>query len=230
MSHLRGFAVSAPIALLVLLTLPGAASAQPYLGSTGPQKGNVEFSGAAAWTGGYDAGDAAALETRNTNTGTGPLTLFNVNGDVRSAPGVEARIGFFLTSRLSAEGLFQYSRPVLHANLSGDFEGATGSDADETVSSFLIGGSMLYHFGSGRFMPFVLGGAAALRQVHEDSSETLTGLEIHGGGGVKYWFNASGRGFGLRADAVVSSRSKSVGFEDKRRIVPTVAGGFSYVF
>ena len=217
------------VLLVALLTLPAAAaSAQPYIGTSGPQKGNVEFSGAAAWTGGYDAGDAAALETRNTNTGT--LTLFNVNGDVKSAPGVEARIGFFLTSRVSAEGLFQYTRPVLHADLSDDFEGATGADADETVSSFLFGGSMLYHFGSGRFMPFVLGGAAALRQVHEDSSETVTGLEIHGGGGVKYWFNASSRGFGLRADAVVSSRSKSVGFEEKRRIVPTVTGGFSYVF
>jgi len=218
------------VLLVVLLALPAAASAQPYIGTSGPHKGDVEFSGAAAWTGGYDAGDAAALETRNTNTGTGPLTLFNVNGDVQSAPGVEARIGLFFTSRLSAEGVFQYSRPVLHAKLSDDFEGAAGSAADETVSSFLFGGSMLYHFGSAQFVPFVLGGAAALRQVHEDSSETVTGLEIHGGGGVKYWFNASGRGFGLRADAVVSSRSKSVGFEEKRRMVPTLTGGFSYVF
>ena len=216
--------------VIALLTLPVAASAQPYIGSSGPQKGNVEFSGAAAWTGGYDAGEAAALETRNTNTGTGPLTLFNVNGDVLSAPGLEARIGFFLTSRLSAEGLFQYTRPVLRAQLSDDFEGATATDAEETVSSYLFGGSLLYHFGSGRFMPFVLGGAAALRQVHEDSSEMVTGLEIHGGGGVKYWFTSSGRGFGLRADALVSSRSKSVGFEEKRRVVPVVTGGFSYVF
>jgi len=216
--------------VIALLTLPVAASAQPYIGSAGPQKGNVEFSGAAAWTGGYDAGEASALETRNTNTGTGPLTLFNVNGNVLSAPGLEARIGFFLTSRLSAEGLFQYTRPVLRAQLSDDFEGATGADAEETVSSYLFGGSLLYHFGSGRFMPFVLGGAAALRQVHEDSSEMVTGLEIHGGGGVKYWFTSSGRGFGLRADALVSSRSKSVGFEEKRRIVPAVTGGFSYVF
>jgi len=222
--------VKAAIALLVLLAMPALAWAQPYIGSNGPQKGNVEFSGAAAWTGGYDAGDAAALETRNTSTGSGPLTLFNVSGDVRSAPGVEARIGFFLTPRLSAEALFQYTRPVLHANLSDDFEGATGSDADETVSSFLFGGSMLYHFGSGRFMPFVLGGAAALRQVHEDSSEMVSGLEIHGGGGVKWWFNSSGRGFGLRADALLSSRSESVGFEEKRRVVPTVTGGVTYVF
>jgi len=224
-ARLRGFSC-----LLFAWCIPAAASAQPYIGSTGPHKGDAEFSGAAAWTGGYDAGDASALETRNTNTGTGPLTLFNVSGDVLSAPGVEARIGYFMTPRLSAEGVFQYTRPVLRANLSDDFEAATGVDADETVSSYLFGGSLLYHFGSGRFMPFVLGGAAALRQLHEDSSEMVTGLEIHGGGGIKWWFSSTGRGFGVRLDALASSRSKSVGFEDKRRIVPTVTGGISYVF
>jgi hypothetical protein len=158
------------------------------------------------------------------------LTLFNVSGDVLSAPGLEARAGLFLTPRLSAEALFQFTRPVLRANLSDDFESATGAEADETVSSYLFGGSVLYHFGSGRFMPFVLGGAAALRQLHEDSADAVTGLEIHGGGGIKYWFSDSGHGFGIRADALASSRSKSVGFEEKRRIVPTLTGGITYVF
>src|SRR4029078_10295435 len=76
-----GAEVKAAIALLVLLALPALASAQPYIGSNGPQKGNVEFSGAAAWTGGYDAGDAAALETRNTTNGSSPLKLVHIHRD-----------------------------------------------------------------------------------------------------------------------------------------------------
>lgn len=203
---------------------------QPYIGPGAPHHGSTEFGAAAVWTGGYDAGGTPALETRNPTTGTAPLTLFNLSGDVLSAAGVEGRIGYFFTPRLAAEGVFQYTRPVLRASLSDDFENATGTVADESVSSYLFGGSLLYHFGSGRVMPFVQGGAAGLRQVHEDSSEMVSGLEIHGGGGIKWWFGDGNRRFGLRLDALVSSRSKSVGFEEKRRILPTVSGGLSYLF
>jgi hypothetical protein len=216
--------------LAVALAIPAAASAQPYLSTGAPHRGSTEFSAAAVWTRGYDGGDTSALETRNTTTGTGPLTLFTVGGSVSSGAGVEGRVGLFLTSRLSAEALFQYTRPVLHAAIADDFEGATAVDAKETVSSYLVGGSLLYHFGSGRFMPFVSGGAGYLRQLHEASSETVKGAEVHGGAGFKFWFGGGARRFGLRVDALASSRSKSVGFEDARRIVPTITGGISYVF
>jgi hypothetical protein len=203
---------------------------QPYGGAAAPHHGSTEFGAAAVWTAGYDAGNASALETRNTSTGTGPLTLFNVGGTVLSATGIEGRIGYFFTPRLAAEGVVQYTRPILRANLTDDFENAAATEADETVSSYLFGGSLLYHFGSGRFMPFVQGGAAGLRQVHEDSSEMISGLEIHAGGGVKWWFGSGNRRFGLRIDALASSRSKSAGFDEQRRILPTLSGGISYLF
>jgi hypothetical protein len=215
--------------VIVGLLLTAMLAQQPYTGAAAPHRGSIELSAAAAWTGGYDAGSASALETSNTTAGTGPTTLFNVSGNVLNAAAVEGRIGYFFTPRLSAEAMFQYSRPVLRASLSDDFENATGLEADDRVSSYLFGGSVLYHFGSGRFMPFVQGGAAGLRQLHEDSSEMVSGTEIHGGGGFKWWFGGSRR-FGLRVDALASSRSKSLGFEDKRRIVPTLTGGISYLF
>ena len=79
-------------------------------------------------------------------------------------------------------------------------------------------------------MPFVGGGGAYVRQLHEDNAEIITGSEFHGGGGVKLWFGKGLRRLGVRLDAQASSRSKSVGFEDKRRLVPVVSGGLTYLF
>jgi hypothetical protein len=79
-------------------------------------------------------------------------------------------------------------------------------------------------------VPFVSGGAGYLRQLHEDNAEVVSGSEIHGGGGVKIWMGSGARRFGVRIDAGVSSRSNSISFEEKRRILPTVAFGVSYLF
>jgi hypothetical protein len=208
--------------------VPAIAAAQPYVGA-GSRGGRMEVSGAAAWTGGYDDGVAAAEETRNPTTGSSPLTLFNANGSMQSGFGFEGRLGYYLSSRVSVEGIFQYTRPTLHVRLSNDFENADPVDAETNVSTYIFGGSVLYHFGSGSFVPFVLGGAGYVRQLEEAASDATSGLEVHGGGGIKYWFGAAQR-VGLRADAQISSRSKSVGFEDKRRVLPSVAGGIVVLF
>jgi hypothetical protein len=221
--------VKSYILAAALIAWPALAAAQTYVGRTGPSAGRVEISGGAAWTGGYDAGSSTALETRNPTTGTGPLTLFNTDSEVLPAAGVEARIGVFLGSRLAVEGIFQYTRPTLRTRVTDDFEGAAPLSADDAVTSYLFGGSLVYHFGSGRFVPFVAGGGGYLRQLHEGGTLAVTGPEVHGGGGFKYWMGAARR-FGVRVDAQVSSRSESVGFEEKRRILPAFAGGITYLF
>jgi outer membrane protein with beta-barrel domain len=216
-------------ALVFVLALPAVAAAQqPYKGA-GARGGKMELSVAAAWTAGYEAGNSIAQETRNPTTGSSPLTLFNANGDMLSGAGVEGHIGYYLTPRVSVEGTFQYTRPTLRVSLSNDFENADATTADETVSTYLFGGSVLYHFRSGPFVPFVSGGAGYLRQLQEGGSDASSGAEVHGGGGIKYWFGASQK-VGLRVDAQISSRSKSVAFEDKRRIIPSLAGGIAFVF
>lgn len=235
MIRVRGFAATArqgglrALGVLTLVAVPALASAQPYLGAAGPVAGRVEVSGGATWTGGYDAGSGTAIETRNPTTGTSPLTLFNADANVLSGTGVEGRVGVFLSPRLAVEGTFQFARPVLRARLTDDFEGAAPVRADDAVTSYLFGGSVLYHFATGRFVPFVAGGGGYLRQLHEGGTLAVTGPEVHGGGGFKYWLGGARR-FGVRVDAQASSRSKSVGFEEKRRIVPSVVGGISYLF
>jgi len=214
---------------VLLVVCPLSAAAQPYIGSAGPHTGSIEVSGSASWTAGYDAGSRSALETANSSTGAPPITLFTTDSELRPAVGVDARVGVYVGSRVSVEGSFQFSRPTLETRIADDFENADPITAKATTTSYLAGGSLLYHFGSGGVVPFVMGGAGYLRQLHEDNAEVVSGSEVHGGGGVKIWMG-SARRFGLRIDAQVSSRSNSISFEEKRRILPTVAFGASYLF
>jgi hypothetical protein len=211
----------------ILLALPAAAAAQPYVGRSAPHRGSFELSGGVVWTGGYDAGSAEAKET---TAGTAPLTLFVLDGTVKSGPGVAAQVGVYLGRRVSAEALVHYTRPILQARLTNDFESAADVTADGAVTSYLMGGSILYHFRDGRTVPFVSGGGGYLRQLNENNADLLTGTEIHAGGGLKYWLGTGARRFGLRFEAQASSRSKGVAFEQKRRILPTFVAGIVYLF
>lgn len=217
------------LSLAIVLGTMSAASAQPYIGTNLPKAGSLEISGSALWTGGYDAGDRSAVLTPNGGS-PAPLTLFVTSSEVRPAAGAEARLGIYLSSRIAVEGRFQFTRPSLEARITDDFENADPITATETVSSYLAGGTVLFHFGGGSFVPFVAGGGSYLRQLHEDNAVVLTGSEVHAGGGLKYWLGSGTARFGLRLDAQASSRSRSVGFEDKRRVVPVLAAGLTYLF
>jgi hypothetical protein len=214
---------------LLLMGMPLSAAAQPYIGTESPRRGSLEVSGGMAWTGGYDAGSAQATLTRST-PGTPALTFFLVEGQMQSAPGAIVHVGVYVARRVAIEAGFEYSRPVLRARVTGDFESAPDVDADGVITSYLAGGSLLYHFGSGRFVPFVSGGGGYLRQIDETNADVLTGTEMHAGGGLKVWLGTGRRRVGLRLEAAGSARSKTVAFEQKRRIVPNVAAGISYLF
>ena len=231
MIRLRRYAASARQTCLVIVCAgawPAAAAAQPYVGDDRPHRGTIEIGGGVVWTRGYEAGSAVAAETRPGSAL--PLTLFSVSGEVLDAAGAGAQLGIYLGRRVSAEAAFQYSRPILRARVTGDFEAAPDTDADEKLTTYVVGGSLLYHFGTGRFVPFVSGGGGYLRQLHEENSDLLTGSEIHAGGGFKYWLGTGPRRFGLRVDAQASARSRSVAFEPKRRLVPSIAAGMAYMF
>lgn len=218
-------------ALLIgaLATMPVSAAAQSYPGHSSPHGGSFEIGGGVVWIAGYDAGSRAATETPNSSTGAPPLTLFTSTSNVPGVTGLDAHLGVYLSPRISAEGSFQFSRPSLRTKLSGDFENAASVEAVGGISSYLVGGSVLYHFGAGRVVPFVIGGAGYLRQLDEDNTDVVSGNEVHGGGGVKLWFG-SGGGFGARFDVQVSSRSKSAGFEQTRRVLPAIGAGLVYLF
>jgi hypothetical protein len=218
-SRLRGFAA-------VLLLAPATAFAQPAAGTAG----RIEISGGAVWTGGYDAGSRDATESANSSTGGAPLTLFTTSSRAPAVTGFDARAAFYFDSRLAAEGLFQVSKPQLRVKTADDFENAAAAQVVGGISSYVFGGSLVYHFGSGKVVPFVLGGGAYLRLLDEDNADVVTGNEFHGGGGVKVWFSERPSRLGLRVDAQLSSRSKTAGFEDTRRVLPSVSAGLIYRF
>jgi hypothetical protein len=215
------------IGFALLLALPPLAAAQPYIGTSAPHRGSFEVGGGVVWTGGYDAGNADAKET---TAGTAPLTLFVLDANVKSGPGAAVQIGVYLGQRVSVEAVFHYARPILQAHLTNDFESAAPVDAESTITSYLMGGSLLYHFGDGRIVPFVSGGVGYLRQLNENNADLLTGTEVHAGGGLKYWMGTGTHRIGLRLEAQGSARSKAVAFEQKRRIVPSVVAGIAYLF
>jgi hypothetical protein len=75
-----------------------------------------------------------------------------------------------------------------------------------------------------RMAPFVSGGAAFLRQLHEDRTMAETGQIYYAGGGARYWLrggHGAGRAYGLRGDARMNFRRQGIDFEDQMRIYPT---------
>jgi hypothetical protein len=210
-------------ALLLFLLVPAGATAQDI-----PHRGTWELGGGAVFTGGYDAGSANATITRPGSTT--PLTLFAVKGDMLSAPGASVQLGLYLSGRVSVEGAIDYSRPVLRALVTDDFESAPDTPVDGVVVTYLARVSLLYHFGRGRFVPFIAGGGGYLRQIDDANADVVSGNEVHADGGLKYWLGTGGRRFGFRVDAGMSARSTSVAFEQKRRIVPTIGAGIVFLF
>jgi hypothetical protein len=201
--------------LLLAAVTAAPAAAQPRL----------ELSGGVTWTGGFDAGGTDALLSRG--AGSAPLTLFSTSSRVEPAPGAVARATWFVTKRFGVEADAQFSRPMLRTTITDDFEQASGTEASNRLSSYLFGGSLVYRFGSGRVAPFALGGAGYLRQLDDEQATLVTGSEVHAGGGVLIGLATH---FALRADAVASSRSKSLAFEEKRRVVPVLAASLAYRF
>jgi outer membrane protein with beta-barrel domain len=224
--------VSRPaIAICVaVLAGPPVAHAQ-FIGRDLPRAGTFEISGGGLWTGSSSFATVLANETRNPATGSQPLTLFQGERRLDSGAGAEAHLGLYFGRRVSIEGGLQFSRPSLTVRTSSDFEGAPDTTAASPIAQFVVGGSLLYHFGAGRVVPFASVGAGYFRQALENNSIVETGNEIHGGAGLKYWFGGRRRS-GIRAEARASARSGGISLDGstKRRVVPTVSAGFTYLF
>jgi len=207
---------------VLVLARTGIAEAQP-------QRGSFEVSGGVRWAGAYNAGSAAANETRNPAAGSSPLTLFQTDSRVLNAPGVDVRAGIYVTSKLLVGAVFQYSRPTLRTHLSADFEGAPETNADSTVSSYVISGEAEYALTSHSWLPFVYGGAGQLREV-PDGGEALTAAEIHAGGGARHSLTRGRHPLGVRAAVGASFRSRSAGFDQRHHVVPIASVGLTWGF
>ena len=200
-----------------------------------PHSGSVEIAGGVVWSGGYDAGSSQANETSNPRVKSTPLTLFDASGQLRPAVGFEARLGVYLSPRVSVEGGLQLTKPTLRVSLSNDFESAPNIDADEQVTQYVIDGTLVYQFvtmSNGRAGLFVDGGGGYLRQLDDGNENVTTGSQFHGGAGLHYWFGSGSHRLGLRVEGRLAGRSGSVDLspDQKRRVMPTFSAGLAYLF
>jgi hypothetical protein len=211
------------------------ASAQVYIGRPVPHAGTVEASGGITYSGGYDLGSVAAEETRNTGTGTGPFVLFTAESRVKPAAGLQGRLGVYLSPSVSVEGGVQFARPIVSSRLSDDAESATDVTATETLTRIVFNGSLVLHltgmsFAGGKGVPFLLGGAGYLRELHEKNEVVETGHEYHAGAGLNVWFGQGKHRLGLRGDFGVSRRSGGADKTDVTRTGPTAGVSLAYLF
>lgn len=211
------------------------ASAQIYVPHDVPRAGSLELSGGLVWSGGSDLGSASADLTRNPGTGTGPFVLFTTDSQIDAGVGLQGKFGVYLAPSVSVEGGLRVARPDLAVKLSGDAESAPDVTATETLTRYVIDGSVLFHltgasFSGGKGIPFVLGGGGYLRDAHEKNEVIETGHEFHVGAGLHYWFGEGKNRVGVRGDVGISIRSGGVDAADKSRTVPTVAGSIAYLF
>lgn len=228
---------SAPLvaAALFWCASAGTARAQLYAGrSNVPKLGNFEVGGGALWAGGWNIPAADADLTRNPGTGTDPFTLFRTETQVKPVFGLSGRVAFYVSRNIAIEGEVLYARPVVSTRVTDDAESAPDVTAEETMSRYVFGGSLVYHltgvsFGGGRGVPFLFGGAGYLRELHEGRELVETGTQYHAGAGVKFWLGSGGRRLGLRGDVGVSIRAGA--FDgDATRTLPTAGASVMYLF
>lgn len=212
-----------------LALLPGAVSAQVFVGRAKPRAGSAEISGGGFWLAGQDLTSVPATLTSNPSSGLSGFDLFAADPSVDQSFGLNATLGVYLTPSLAIEGGFQYSRPKLKVRLTSDAEDAPDLSASETINSYVFTGSLVYHFAPhARTVPFIAGGAGHVRDVHAGNELIETAVEYHGKAGIKSWFGAR-KAFGLRAEGGVSIRDGS-SFDDERRVAPFAAASLLYLF
>lgn len=218
------------VVLLGIVAVAPVASAQVWVGGTGPRPGSAEIGGGGFWSGGQNLPASAATLTVNPTSGLPSFDLFEVDPTLDSAIGVLGTVGVYITRSLAIEGGVQFSRPKLNVRLTNDAEDAPDVTASTTITSYLFTGSLVYHFGNaGRTVPFIAGGAGHIRDVHAGNEVVETGTEFHGKAGIKSWFGRR-RNFGFRAEGGISVRDGGFSYDEDRRIVPSAAASLLYLF
>jgi hypothetical protein len=203
-----------------------AADAQPI----GAVPGRLEFDAGITWAGAQPLGSHDA----NLTTGTGStLRLFSSTSDLLAAVGFEGRVAVKVTRTVDARASVSYAKPELRTRVTNDSENSAGATVSETVQQYLVGGGIDWYVasrrGGARVRPFIGGGAAYLRQLHEGATLVATGQAYDVGGGVKLLLASRTRprqlmrAAGVRLDARVVVRTKGISFDGRRSIGPAAA-------
>jgi hypothetical protein len=179
---------------------------------------------------------SSSLGSREANLTTaagGTLRLFTTSSTLRPAAGFEGRLGIRVSRQLDVEAFGAYAKPALRTRITNDLESAGTTDANETVKQYVVGGSALWYLSrknESALRLFVMGGAAFLRQLHNDDTYAVNGRQFEFGAGVKVPLatTRSKRGnhlrvFGIRADGRVQVRVDGATFDGDAHYGPALS-------
>lgn len=221
--------------LTAALVIASAAAAAAQTDRDPFRPRSFEISAGGMLMGGNALGSATATLTRNQSPASA-FPLFETDTELAGAAGFEGRVGFHVTRGLAAEGAFLFSRPTLETRITSDAESAPATTATSALEQYLAEGSVVYHLHRWTLaggVPFVLGGAGYLRQLHEDRAVVETGQAYHAGGGLKFVFGRRARGwiraFGVRVDGRVYVLRGGADLSDGDDARTTGAGSASVV-
>jgi hypothetical protein len=173
-------------------------------------------------------GESDALET--TSSGP-PATLFRTSTDLQRTWGPLVRLNVRARRNLEAEIFASFTRPRLSTTISDDSETTETVTASEALRRYTIGGGALWYWPrrnqAAALRPFIAGGVAYLREMHEANTLASTGRTYDAGVGAKYYLRSGttarpGR-YGIRGDARVEARSRGVAFDDDLRFGPALS-------
>ena len=219
-------------AALAQSLLASWASAQPR---PAVRRDRFEASFGGLWIGGAALGSTQA-DLRSNNVTPTPFRLFTAETEARSAPGLDARVGYWLTPSLLAEAGFVRARPELSTAISADAEGAAALTVAERIDQYFIDANVVWLLDSFRFggtVPFVSGGAGYLRQLHEGRTLVETGQVYQVGAGIRHPLLTAGgwvRSLGLRVHGRVYVLRDGVQLEDNARTHGAITGAVYVTF
>jgi hypothetical protein len=212
------------VSLAVVMLIGGLRPAAAQQPKPTPRHDRVTVSAGVATTSGYGIGDRNAELRRNVIGTPASFTLFRAESDLTRGTGLEARMAVKLTRLFAVEVGGTIASPNVAVAISQDSEAGTGAQVAEKISQYTFELSGLVRLPlakmAARAVPYVIGGAGYLRQLHEDRLLVETGRTAYGGGGVQVWLRgASGpkRPLGVRADARYVRRMGGIDFEDRSR-------------
>jgi hypothetical protein len=221
-------AAATPLAAVILILC----SAQPLFAQSkraAVRPDRVTVSGGVTLNGAYGLGDPRAELRRNSVGAPSPFTFFRIESALDTVAGVEARVGYAVTSLVTLEVGGTYARPQVSIAIFQDPETDARSLVTENLSQYVVDASGVFHLPYptlGRARAYVVGGGSYLRQLHEDRLLVETGRGVHVGGGVRYWLRGSAQSphaFGIRGEVRYVRRFGGIDFEDKSRGYPAAS-------
>lgn len=228
----------ARIAALAAITLcaamaPGTAHAQRARIS-GPPRFDLTLGGGMVT--GVSIGDVDA-NIRANAPALEDYRLFSASTELRPAPVLDLRLAGVVTGRLAIEGQLHFGKPELQTSITNDVESAPDVTVSERLTQLLAGGGVRVRLDNvrrpGRTMPYLSGGAAVLRQIHEDGTTVEQSPVVYVGGGVRHALGSGARGVpraGIRADAQVLMVRGGLKLDDTFTPQLSVTGGVFFSF